>query len=93
MNSGLRAALGLKTKGKVSLLSVRWKFGLLTLNEIRRYRAFKVAWDKRHGLENRLASQGSKPTKRAGKAGFTGKTDSKLEKLAITEFNGMPKCI
>ena len=93
MNSGLRAALGLRMKGKVSLSTARKKFGLPTLKEILRYISKKVAWSRKQGLEERLSNQGPKPATRAGQAVFTRKTDSKLEKLVIAEFNGMPNSI
>ena len=50
----------------------------------------KVAWTRKQGLEERLSNQGPKPATRAGQAVFTRKTDSKLERLVIAEFNGMP---
>ena len=93
MNSGLRAALGLRKKGKVSLSTARKKFGLPTLKEITRYILIKVAWTRKQGLEERLANQGPKPTTRSGQAVVTRKPDSKLEKLVIAEFNGMPNSI
>ena len=53
----------------------------------------KVAWTRKQGLEERLANQGPKPTTRSGQAVVTRKSDSKLEKLVIAEFNGMPNSI
>ena len=93
MNSVLRAALGLRKKGKVSLSTARNKFGLPTLKEITRYISINVAWSRKQELEERLANQGPKPATRAGKAVFTRKSDSKLEKLVIAEFNRMPNSI
>ena len=77
----------------MSLSTARKKFGLPTLQEITRYISIKVAWTRKQGLEDRLSNQGPKPETRAGQAVFTRKTDSKLEKLVIAEFNGMPKTI
>ena len=93
MNSGLRAALGLRKKFKVSISTARKKLGLPTLKEILRYISMKVAWTRKQGLEERLSNQGPKPVTRAGQAVFTRKTDSKLEKLVFAEFNGMPQNI
>jgi hypothetical protein len=93
MSSGLRAALGLITKGKVDLRSIRKKFCLPTLKEITRYIAIKGAWSKQEWIAERLQNQGPKPDTRAGQEIKTRRTDSKYEKLFIAEFHALPKSI
>ena len=77
----------------MSLTKARRKHRIPTLKEMTRYIAIKLAWSRKLELEQRLLSQGPKPSTRAGKFVFIKKADSKLEKLAIEEFNGLPEDI
>ena len=93
MNAALRAAAGLKAKGKTDLGALRKKYMIPTLGEIQRYVTIQTAWRKRKLYEERAQIASSNMTTRTGPGIRKMRSDTKFETSQIDEYKVLPQLI